>query len=97
MLRFRFLLLTLLLSLGQYAQALHDSEHVGDRVGNDCPQCLHAQAAHPQDAAPKVSGPLFELLCTFTTGRRPSTLATPLRRNWLARAPPGYPVTVIPA
>lgn len=80
-------LLLLLLAFGQFAQALHQIEHVADLSEADCPICLRAQAADPQPT-PSPSEPRFQLVGTAEpvgAVTNPPSITCPA---WFARAPP---------
>lgn len=80
-------LLILLLAFGQFAQALHQVEHVADHGADECQLCLQAQPAdtHPP---PTPASPLFVALPPTAPPCITKTAPTPPHRAWLARGPP---------
>ena len=85
--RLRFLLLTLLLAFGQFAQALHQVEHVADHNPAQCQTCLHAQDACPTPPS-ALANPLFVLLPALLPVAPLASTPSPASHTWRARAPP---------
>ena len=85
--RLRFLLLTLLLAFGQFAQALHQVEHVSDYNPAQCQICLQALDACPNTPSALIN-PLFVLLPALPPVAPLASKRSPASHNWRARAPP---------
>ena len=85
--RLRFLLLTLLLAFGQFAQALHQVEHVSDYNPAQCQICLQAQDTCPNPPSAPVN-PLFVLLPVLLPVAPLACTPSPASHTWRARAPP---------